>query len=61
MELEKKGKAAFLKSFYKLFYRIFRLASDNDIPLDASEFGLMDKKAVQHINSMPEKLGSLEG
>jgi dolichol-phosphate mannosyltransferase len=39
---------------YKLFYRIFNKISYIKIPLDAGNFALMDKKIVQHINSIKE-------
>jgi polyisoprenyl-phosphate glycosyltransferase len=40
--------------FYKLFYIIFNKISYIDIPLDAGNFALMDKKVVQSINSIKE-------
>ena len=44
-----------LKSFYKLFYRIFNRLADINIPHDAGEFSLMDRKVVNEINLLPEK------
>ncbi len=40
---------------YKLFYRLMKTTSYLDIPLDASEFSLMDRKVVDVINAMPER------
>lgn len=40
--------------FHKIFYRIFRRLSYINIPLDASDFGLMDRKVIDIINAMPE-------
>ena len=39
---------------YKIFYRIFRAVSDIPMPLDASEFGLLDRRAINLINELPE-------
>ena len=39
--------------FYKAFYRIFRKLS-HIMPLDASDFALMDREALDVLNSMPE-------
>jgi len=44
-----------LQLCYKLFYRIFKRLSYINVPLDAGDFSLMDKKVVQAINSLPEK------
>ena len=50
-----KREANFLMNFfYKLFYKIFKKISNIDIPLDAGDFSLIDKKVVKEINSMPE-------
>ena len=40
---------------YKLFYRLMKSTSYLDIPLDVSEFSLMDRKVVDVINAMPER------
>jgi len=45
----------FLNFCYKSFYRIFKKMSYINVPLDAGDFSLMDKKVVQAINSLPEK------
>ncbi|OGL88713.1 hypothetical protein A3H75_00540 [Candidatus Uhrbacteria bacterium RIFCSPLOWO2_02_FULL_51_9] len=39
---------------YKLFYRIFKTVAEVPMPLDASEFGLIDRKVINLINAMPE-------
>ena len=51
----------FQKYFYKLFYRVFNLTSDVDIPYDASEFSLMDRKVVDQIKSLPERVRFIRG
>ncbi len=39
---------------YKLFYRLFKKLSYIDIPLDAGDFSLIDRTALNVINSFPE-------
>ena len=39
----------------RLFYKIFKLISNIDIPVGASGFGLMDKKVLFALKSLPEK------
>ena len=39
---------------YKFFYRIFNKLSYINIPLDAGDFSLMDRKVVDSINSLKE-------
>lgn len=40
---------------YKCFYRVFRILSYLDIPLDAGDFSLMDRKVVDVIKRLDEK------
>ncbi len=40
---------------YFVFYRMFKLLSYLDIPLDAGDFGLMSKRVVDVIKQLPEK------
>ena len=47
--------ASFLMNFsYKIFYRLFNKFSYLDIPLDAGDFSLMDRKVVDAINNTSE-------
>jgi len=46
---------------YKLFYRAFRKASYLDVPLDAGDFGLLDRRVVDALNQLPEKHRFLRG
>ena len=45
----------YMQILYKLFYRIFKYMSDINIPVDAGDFSLIDRKAKEHILSMPER------
>jgi len=44
----------FLSICYKIFYRLFNKLSYINIPYDAGDFSLMDKKVVNEINSIKE-------
>lgn len=51
----KDREASFLMNFaYKTFYRIFNKISYLEIPLDAGDFSLMDRKVVDEINNTSE-------
>jgi len=54
--IRNKRETSFLSNLsYKLFYRVFKKLSYLDIPLDAGDFSLMDKKVVNAINSLDER------
>lgn len=40
---------------YKLFYILFKKLSYLDIPLDAGDFSLLDRRVADVINAMPER------
>lgn len=44
----------FMRYAYKLFYRVFRRLSYVSIPLDAGDFGLLDRRVVDALNGLPE-------
>jgi len=46
---------------YKGFYRIFRRMSYIQVPIDAGDFSLMDRKVVEELLSLPEKDRFLRG
>ena len=50
-----------LRSFYFLFYRLFKVMSKIDIPLDAGDFCLIDRKIVDILVSMDESRPFLRG
>ncbi len=45
----------YMKIAYKLFYRLFKYLSFINIPLDAGDFSLMDKKIVDVLKKLPER------
>ncbi len=50
----KREATLFLRLAYKLFYRIFNKLSYINVPLDAGDFSLMDRRVVDAINILPE-------
>jgi dolichol-phosphate mannosyltransferase len=45
----------------KAFYRLLRRFSYIDIPLDAGDFGLLDRRVVDIMNAMPERNRLIRG
>lgn len=52
---------ASMRASYWLFYRVFRKLSYIDVPLDAGDFSLLDRKVVNALNRLPEKNRFLRG
>jgi dolichol-phosphate mannosyltransferase len=52
---EKRQAAWYMQMLYKAFYRIFKHLSDVEIPLDAGDFSLIDRKAVEHLLCFRER------
>ena len=57
----KRKESIFRKVGYKLFYRIFKALSYIDIPVDAGDFSLIDKKIIDVFKIMPEKNRYIRG
>ena len=54
--VRKKRKGSILRRIaYKCFYRIFRMLSYLDIPLDSGDFCLIDRKVINVIKNLNEK------
>ena len=51
----------FLQIAYKAFYRVFRASSYVNIPLDAGDFSLIDRRVVEVLNKLPENNRFLRG
>ena len=45
----------YMQMFYKAFYRAFQRLSEVKIPLDAGDFSLIDRKAVEHLLRFSER------
>jgi polyisoprenyl-phosphate glycosyltransferase len=52
---------ALMRHAYKAFYRVFRRLSYLSIPLDAGDFGLLDRRVVKALNDLPETHRFLRG
>lgn len=46
---------------YSWYYRMWRALSNVEIPLDAGDFSLMDRRVVELLNNLPEKNRFLRG
>jgi dolichol-phosphate mannosyltransferase len=57
----KREATLFLQVAYKAFYRLFRQMSYIDIPRDAGDFALMDRRVVDALLSLPERDRFLRG
>lgn len=57
----KREASFFMNIAYKMFYKVFSKLSYIDIPRDAGDFSLIDKKVVEHLNALPEKEQFLRG
>jgi dolichol-phosphate mannosyltransferase len=57
----KRGEGFVRRAFFKLFYRILHAVSYVDIPVDAGDFALLDRKVVDALNSLPENNRFMRG
>ena len=58
---KRKGESIFKIVSAKVFYKILNKLADVDIPNDTGDFRLVDKEAINMINSMPEHNKFLRG
>lgn len=58
---EKRKESVFKRFGYFVFYRLLRAISDLDIPLDSGDFCLMDRRVVDVLNHLPEKMRFIRG
>ena len=57
----KREAAWHMQLMYKMFYRIFKSLSDIQMPVDAGDFSLMNRKAVDQLLRFPERDAFLRG
>ncbi|HUJ26577.1 MAG TPA: glycosyltransferase family 2 protein [Myxococcales bacterium] len=57
----KRDASLFLQASYKIFYRLLRRLSYLDIPCDAGDFSLLDRKVVAALEQFPERDRFLRG
>ncbi|MGO9971885.1 MAG: glycosyltransferase family 2 protein [Solirubrobacteraceae bacterium] len=60
-ERVKREATPFMRWAYRGFYRIFKRLAYVNVPLDAGDFGLIDRRVVDAMNSLPEKHRFLRG
>lgn len=58
---EKRKESWYKKMAYFLFYRILRMISVIEIPLDSGDFSFMSRKVVDILNQMPEESRFIRG
>jgi dolichol-phosphate mannosyltransferase len=59
--LKREGESLFKRSSATLFYRLLRKMVDIDIAADTGDFRLMSRRAVDHLNAMPERYRFIRG
>jgi len=60
--VRKKRKESFFKrAAYKLFYRSLQAVANIEVPLDAGDFCLMDRRVVNALKALPERNRFLRG
>jgi glycosyltransferase involved in cell wall biosynthesis len=50
-----------LRAAYSLHYRLLSLISDTSIPVDAGDFSLLSRRAIEELNALPERQRYLRG
>ncbi|CAN5555654.1 glycosyltransferase family 2 protein [soil metagenome] len=58
---KKRKESLFKRMLYWTYYRIQQSVSSFHIPLDSGDFGMMSRKAVDHLVKMPEQSRYLRG
>lgn len=53
--IERKGETVFKKATASMFYRLLRVSTDVDIPVDTGDFRLIDRKVCDEMKKLPEK------
>lgn len=57
----KRKEGLFKRLAYFTFYRLLRAISDLEIPLDSGDFCLMDRKVIEALKGLPEKIRFVRG
>jgi dolichol-phosphate mannosyltransferase len=57
----RKGESLFKRATAALFYRVLRLMTNAEIPVDAGDFRLLDRKVVEQLKNMRERSRFLRG
>ena len=51
----------FKRAAYKLFYRLYQRLADMEVPLDSGDFCLLSRKALDLLNTLPERVRFVRG
>jgi glycosyltransferase involved in cell wall biosynthesis len=57
----KRKETLWKRAGYHLFYRLMRVVAEVDMPLDAGDFCLMDRRVVDIVRTLPEKNRFMRG
>src|SRR5262249_6230947 len=57
----RRKETALMRAAYFAFYRLLKSLADIDIPVDAGDFGLIDRKVINAINALPERRRFMRG
>src|SRR5688572_5487769 len=58
---QNRKESIFLKACYTLFYRLLKRVADVQIPLDAGDFSVIDRRVVDVIKDLPEQSPFIRG
>lgn len=58
---EKRKESIVQRAMYKCHYRLLRLASETELPLDAGDFCVMSRRVVNAVNALPERCRYVRG
>lgn len=58
---KRRREGIWLRAAYSIHYRLLKLMSDTPIPLDAGDFSLLSRKAVDELNALPERQRYIRG
>jgi len=58
---KRKGETVFKKATAKIFYRTLNSMTDVDIPADAGDFRLLDRKVIEALKTLPERSRYVRG
>lgn len=57
----KRKEQFFKKLAYKLFYKVYALASESPVNIDSGDFSILTSNVVESINAMPERVKFIRG
>jgi dolichol-phosphate mannosyltransferase len=58
---EKREGSITMTFLYRLFYRLYSYASESPVNVDSGDFSILTRRAVDKINSLPERIRFLRG